>query len=187
MSTMANFNVLLRWKKMVAMAQRALPIDPDDTRKLFREFQLVGRQVVFGTLVTAVIQGTLGGLVCWVTGVPKPLFFGATTAFLSPIPVVGSLAVWAGVGIFRIATGHLAAGVAELVLGVLLVGVLVDDVIRPRLVGGGKKFPALFTFIGLIGGIPIFGPSGLIVGPILVALSVAILKIYSDDSEPVPR
>jgi predicted PurR-regulated permease PerM len=185
--TMSNFNVLLRWKKIVASAERNLPIEPSDTRKLFREFQQVGRQVVFGTVAAGLIQGVLGGLVCWVTGVPKAIFFGATTAFLSAIPVVGSLVVWAGVGIFRIATGHLVAGVIELILGALLVGVLVDDVIRPRLVGGGKKFPALLTFIGLLGGIPIFGPSGLIVGPVLVALCVAVLKSFSEDSEPVPK
>lgn len=95
MMTMANFNILLRWKQLVAWAQRDLPLDPAHTRKLFQEFQQVGRHVVVGTIVTGLAQGAVGGLVCWVTGVPKPAFFGAVTAFLSPIPVFGSLVVWA--------------------------------------------------------------------------------------------
>jgi len=185
MMTMSAFNVLLRWKGMVALAERALPIDPADTRKIFREFQQVGRHVVFGTFAAGLIQGALGGIVCWVTGVLKAIFFGAVTAFLSPIPVVGSLAVWASVGIFRIATGNVASGVAELILGALFVGVLVDDFIRPRLVGSKNKYPALLTFIGLFGGVAVFGPSGLIVGPILVDLCASVLKIYTDKTAPV--
>jgi predicted PurR-regulated permease PerM len=183
MMTMANFNILLRWRKLVAWAQRDLPLDPAHTRRLFREFQQVGRHVVVGTIVTGLAQGAVGGIVCWVTGVPKPAFFGAVTAFLSPIPVFGSLVVWAGVGIFRVATGHVAAGIAELVLGALFVGVLMDDFVRPKLVGGGKKFPVILTFIGLLGGVAVFGVTGLIVGPIVVALCVAILKIYNQGSE----
>ena len=186
MMTMANFNVLLRWKKLVAWAERDLPLEAIHTRNLFREFQQVGRHVVVGTLVTGLIQGAIGGLVCWVTGVPKPAFFGAVTAFLSPIPVFGSLVVWAGVGVFRVATGHVAAGIIELILGALFVGVLMDDVVRPKLVGGGKKFPVILTFIGLLGGVAVFGVTGLIVGPIVVALCVAVLKIYTRGSEPQP-
>jgi predicted PurR-regulated permease PerM len=187
MMTMANFNILLRWNKIVAWAERDLPLDRSHTRKLFREFQQVGRHVVVGTIVTGLIQGAMGGLVCWVTGVPKAAFFGALTAFLSPIPVIGSLVVWAGVGIFRIATGHVVAGTVELILGALFVGVLMDDVVRPKLVGGGAKFPAILTFIGLLGGVAVFGVSGLIAGPIIVALCVAVLKIYGTESEPLPK
>jgi len=185
MMSMANFNILLRWDKMVAWAERDLPFHPGHTRKLLREFQLVGRQVLVGTFAASLIQGTLGGLVCLVTGVPNAAFFGAVTAFLSPIPVLGSLVVWLGVGVYRIATGHVVAGVAELILGALFVGVLVDDFVRPKLVGGGPKFPAILTFIGLLGGVAVFGLGGLIVGPIVVALCVAVLKIYGQGSEPV--
>jgi predicted PurR-regulated permease PerM len=115
---------------------------------------------------------------------PQTAFFGAVTAFLSPIPVLGSLVVWAGVGIFRVATGHVVAGILELILGALFVGVLMDDVVRPKLVGGGAKFPVLLTFVGLLGGVAVFGLSGLIVGPIVVALCVAVLKIYGKGSDP---
>ncbi len=182
MMTMAHFNVLLRWKRMMVWAERDLPLDPRHTRSLFREFQQVGRQVMVGTVVTGLIQGATGGLVCFITGVPKAAFFGAVTAFLSPIPVLGSLVVWVSVGVFRIATGHVGAGILELILGALFVGVLMDDFVRPKLVGGGKKFPVVLTFIGLLGGVAVFGLSGLIVGPIVVALCVAVMKIYNTES-----
>jgi predicted PurR-regulated permease PerM len=185
MMTMAHFNILLRWKKLIAWAERDLPLNPEHTRKLLREFQHVGRRVVMGTVVTGLIQGVVGGLVCWICGVPNAAFFGAVTACLSPIPVVGSLVVWAGVGVGLMLTGQVAAGIAELILGALFVSVLGDDFIRPKLVGGGDKYPALLTFIGLFGGVAVFGLSGLIVGPIVVALCDAVLKIYTAESEPV--
>jgi predicted PurR-regulated permease PerM len=186
--TMAHFNVLLRWKKLIGWAERDLPLNPDHTRKLLREFQHVGRRVVLGTVVTGLLQGGMGALVCWVTGVPNAAFFGAVTACLSPIPIVGSLVVWAGVGSGLILTGQLTAGIAHLILGALFVSVLGDDFIRPKLVGGGEKYPALLTFVGLFGGVAVFGLSGLIVGPIVVGLCDAVLKIYTAESEPVaPR
>lgn len=186
MMTMTHFNILLRWKNLMAWAERDLPLKPNHTRKLLREFQHVGRRVVLGTVVTGLIQGAVGALVCVVTGVPNAAFFGAVTACLSPIPIVGSAVVWAGVGAAQILSGHVAAGVAHLILGALFVSVLGDDFIRPKLVGGGKKFPALLTFIGLFGGVAVFGLSGLIVGPIVVALCDAVLKIYTAETEPVP-
>lgn len=185
MMTMAHFNILLRWNKLIAWAERDLPLKPDHTRKLLREFKHVGRRVVLGTVVTGVIQGVVGGLVCWVTGAPNAAFFGAVTACLSPIPVIGSAVVWAAVGTGQMLTGHVAAGIIELILGALFVSVLGDDYIRPKLVGGGEKFPTLLTFIGLFGGVAVFGLSGLIVGPIVVALCDAVLKLYTAESEPV--
>jgi predicted PurR-regulated permease PerM len=188
MMTMAHYNILLRWKKLIGWAERDLPLNPDHTRKLLREFRQVGRRVVLGTVVTGLFQGVVGGLVCWVTGVPNAAFFGAVTACLSPLPIVGSAVVWVGVGAAQLLSGHVAAGIAELILGALFVSVLGDDFIRPKLVGGGQKFPTLLTFIGLFGGVAVFGLSGLIVGPIVVALCDAILKIYTAESEPVaPR
>ncbi|HEX2879509.1 MAG TPA: AI-2E family transporter, partial [Polyangiaceae bacterium] len=99
--------------------------------------------------------------------------------------IVGSAVVWAGVGTAQILSGQVAAGIAHLVLGALFVSLLGDDFIRPKLVGGGEKYPALLTFIGLFGGVAAFGLSGLIVGPIVVALCDAVLKIYTAESEPV--
>ena len=83
-------------------------------------------------------------------------------------------------GFFRISTGHLRAGLVELAYGALVLSLAIDTVVRPRLVGR-DELPVLFTFIGLIGGVAIFGLIGLVEGPVLVSLCIATLKIYDDE------
>jgi predicted PurR-regulated permease PerM len=174
---LAVYYVLLNWPDVIARAERGLPFDPLHTRALFGEFKVVGKQVLFGTVSTGLIQGVLATLGFWITGVPEAIFLGAVTAAVSLLPGIGVMLVWFAMGVFRILTGHVAGGVTELIWGAVVVSLIVDTVIRPRLVGRGH-LPAIFTFVGLIGGVQVFGLIGLIVGPVVVSLCVALLRIY---------
>jgi predicted PurR-regulated permease PerM len=183
---LAAYYVLLHWSAIVAQAERDLPFDPKHTRALFGEFHNVGRQILFGTVSAGLLQGLLAALGYWMTGVSEAPFLGALTAVLSLVPGIGATLVWLPVGLFRVFTGHVGAGIAELAYGAVVVGIAIDYVVRPRLVGR-DNLPAVFTFIGLIGGVAVFGLIGLILGPVLVSLCVAVLKIYHDEivSDPV--
>jgi predicted PurR-regulated permease PerM len=119
----------------------------------------------------------------WITGVPEAAFLGAATAVASLVPGVGTLIVWVPAGIFLIATGHPVMGVLELVWGSLVVVGASDYVIRPRLVGGHGTMPPLLTFAALFGGVEVFGLAGLIVGPLIMSVSFAVLKIFAQDAE----
>jgi predicted PurR-regulated permease PerM len=163
---------------MSLRAQEALPLRPDYTRRLFDEFRRVGRTTLLGTIVTGLAQGlfaTVGYALC---GVPKPLFFGAATAVASLVPAVGTMLVWVPVGIVRILTGHAVSGIFELVWGAVFIAAISDYVVRPRLVGGDSETPSLVTFTALFGGVEVFGLEGLIVGPVLMALAIAVLRLY---------
>ena len=175
--------VLRRWREIRLAAEEMLPIRPRYTRAILDEFQRVGSTTLLGTVVTGLAQGAFAGLGYWITGVPEPAFFGAATAVLSLVPGVGTLIVWVPVGIFLLATGHPAMGVLELVWGGLVVVGASDYIIRPRLVGGHGTMPPLFTFAALFGGVEVFGLSGLILGPLIVAVSFAILRIFAQDAE----
>jgi predicted PurR-regulated permease PerM len=177
---LATYYVLLHWPDIVTRAEHDLPFNPLHTRALFGEFHNVGRQVLFGTVSAGLVQGLLAALGYWMTGVPEAPFLGALTAVVSLVPGIGATLVWLPIGLFRIFTGHPASGAAEIVYGAVVVGVVVDYVIRPRLVGR-DHIPALFTFIGLFGGVAVFGLIGLILGPMLVSLCLAILKIYDEE------
>jgi len=179
--TLAAYYVLRHWDEIVHHAERIFPFAPHHTRALFGQFRKVGSEVLRGTVVTGVIQGVFAGLGYWITGVPDPAFFGALTAVASIVPAVGTLLVWIPAGIYLMATGHVAAGVVELVWGALVVGILTDYVIRPRLVGRGAGVPAILTFVSLFGGVEVFGFIGLIVGPVIVTLCVAVLKTYEEE------
>jgi predicted PurR-regulated permease PerM len=184
--TMTTFYVLVHWLQVVQSSQRDLPFHPSHTRALLDEFRETGKQVLFGNVSAGLIQGVLAGVGYWATGVPKPALFGAITAVASLVPAIGTFIAWAGCGVYLIAVGHTWAGIAELAYGALIIGALVDYVIRPRLVATRNSIPALLTFIGLLGGTQVFGLIGLVLGPLIVTMCMAILKIYDEAAAPNP-
>ena len=175
--------VLRRWKEITVRAEEMLPIRPRYTRAILEEFQRVGRTTLLGTVVTGLAQGAFAAVGYWITGVPEAAFFGAATAILSLVPGVGTLIVWVPAGVFLIVTGHPGMAVLELVWGGLIVVGASDYIIRPRLVGGHGTMPPLFTFAALFGGVEVFGLAGLILGPLIMSVSFAILRIFAQDAE----
>ena len=174
------YYVLRHWNEIVARAEIDLPLDPRHTRALFGQFRKVGGAVLRGTVVTGAVQGVFAGIGYWICGVPNPAFLGALTAAASIVPGIGTALVWLCVGAYLIATHHVAAGIIELTYSTLVVAVVTDYVIRPRLVGGAQGVPAILTFVSLFGGVEVFGIIGLIVGPVIVTLCVAVLKTYEE-------
>jgi predicted PurR-regulated permease PerM len=169
--------VLRRGEALERSAERMLPISPRHTRTLIVEFRRVGRAVLLGSVVTGIAQGLCAGLIFLAVGLPEPLFFGMLTAVASLFPGVGTMLVWVPAGIYFLATGQVGRGIIELVASAFVVIGFCDYVLRPRLVGG-ESMPALLTFIALFGGIEAFGLIGLIVGPLLMSIAVAVLRLY---------
>jgi predicted PurR-regulated permease PerM len=176
--TLTAYAVLRHWNRVVERLEVTLPLDRRHTHALLDQFRRVGRQVLLGTLVTGGVQGLFAFLGYWLTGVPDPAFFGVITAVASVVPAVGTMLVWVPVGIYRIATGHVGGGLVVLIVGALFVVGASDYFVRPRLVGSDKDVPVLLTFVSLFGGVEVFGLVGLVLGPVIVALSLAVLKTY---------
>jgi predicted PurR-regulated permease PerM len=174
--------ILRNWQRIALRAQETLPLRPDYTRDLFDEFRRVGRTTLLGTILTGLAQGVFATVGYAVTRVPEPLFFGAATAVASLIPAVGTLLVWVPVGVVLIVTGHSIAGIAELAWASLTVVGVSDYVIRPRLVGGEGEMPSLITFVALFGGVEVFGLKGLILGPVVMSLAIAVLRLYAKEA-----
>jgi predicted PurR-regulated permease PerM len=135
------------------------------------------RAVVFGIVLTALAQGVLAGLGYWVAGVPAPALWGLITALVSLIPFVGPV-VWIGLSL-----GLLAHGETQAALGLFLWGALVvswvDNLIRPLVISGPTRIPFLLVFLGVLGGLNAFGLIGLFLGPVLLAVSVAIWREWA--------
>jgi predicted PurR-regulated permease PerM len=170
--------VLRHWPSLARRAEYLMPINPHHTRRLMREVHRLGRTVVVGNFGTAIVQGTIAGVGFWIGHVPQPAFFGAITAVASLVPAFGTLLVWVPAGVFLIATGHVGAGIFELVWGSLAVVGLCDYVVRPRLVGGGETMSTWLMFVALFGGIKLFGFVGFLLGPLLVGIAIAALRLY---------
>lgn len=181
-TVMAMHFFLRHWRATATRMEIVLPLDPRHTRALLEEFRHVGRAVLLGTVLTGLAQGMLAGLGYWITGVPQPAFFGALTAVASLIPGVGTLLIWVPAGAYLMLTEHFTAGVIELIWGALVVVGVSDYVIRPRLVGDPEGMPALLTFAALFGGVEVMGLPGLIIGPVLMSLALAALRIYEAEA-----
>lgn len=170
--------VLRHWKQIVAALAAVAPFEAGHTQALLAEFRRVGRITVTGTVVTGLAQGVLATIGYLIADVPQAVFFGICTAFASLIPAVGTLLVWIPIGVYLFLSGHPTRAIIELLWGALIIVGVSDYVIRPRL-ASASAMPAVLVFIALFGGLEAFGVSGLIVGPVVMSLAVAVLRIYS--------
>jgi predicted PurR-regulated permease PerM len=132
------------------------------------------RAVVFGIVLTALAQGVLAGLGYWVAGVSAPALWGVITALVSLIPFVGPV-VWIGLSLALLANGETQAALGLFLWGALVVS-WVDNLIRPLVISGPTRIPFLLVFLGVLGGLKAFGLIGLFLGPVLLAVSVAIWR-----------
>ena len=177
-SLMTMYYVLLEWPHLPVRLERVLPLDPRHTRALILEFRDVARGALIGTIATAMVQGVFAGIGYAFGSVPQPVTWGLMTAIASFVPIVGTAMVYVPISIYLMATGHLAAGVLVLTWGVLVVMAVSDYWIRPRIVGGKGQGHPFLILVAILGGLEVFGLPGLFVGPVLMTMFVAILRIY---------
>ncbi len=156
----------------------AVPLQTHHTRRLLDQFATVVRATVKGNIVIALIQGVLGGAAFWVLGLPGPLLWGALMAMLSLLPAVGAALVWVPVAIYYFATGALWAALGLTLWGVLVIG-LVDNLLRPVLVGRDTRMPDYLVLIATLGGIAVFGLNGFVIGPVIAAMFLVAWDLFS--------
>ena len=154
-----------------------IPLGDDHKHLLIQKFITVVRATVKGNLVVAATQGALGGFIFWVLGIEGALLWGVIMAFLSLLPAVGSALIWAPVAVYFMVTGNYWDGGVLILFGVLVIG-LVDNVLRPLLVGKDTKMPDYVILISTIGGLATFGLNGFVIGPLLAALFMAVWSLF---------
>ncbi len=171
------FFMLRDGRSLVELLVRALPLGDAREQLLFTKFAEVARATVKGNLVVAVTQGTLGGIIFWALDIRGPLLWGVVMTLLSLIPVVGAGLIWAPVAIYLFAIGNWIQGTVLVVFGVAVIG-LVDNFLRPILVGRDTKLPDYIVLLSTLGGFVLFGMNGFVVGPLIAALFVAFWEIF---------
>ncbi len=165
--------------------REAIPMESEIKRNIFSKFTTVIRATVKGNIVVAVLQGALGGLIFWFLGIHAPVLWGTLMAFLSLLPAVGAALVWIPVAIYFLATGAIWQGVVLVAFGVLVIG-LVDNILRPVLVGKDTKMPDYVILVSTIGGMALFGLNGFVIGPVIAAMFMAAWDIFAKARQPDP-
>jgi predicted PurR-regulated permease PerM len=156
----------------------AIPLNAKHLRNLSEKFTTVIRATVKGNIAVAVVQGALGGLAFWFLDVHAPVLWAVLMAFLSLLPAVGAGLVWGPVALYYLATGAAWQGWALIAYGVLVIG-MVDNVLRPVLVGKDTKMPDYIVLISTLGGMAIFGLNGFVIGPLIAAMFMAVWDIFA--------
>ena len=170
---------LLRDGRALAEGIReAIPLRGEQKAALFTRFADVVRATVKGGILVAMAQGMLGGIAFWFLEIHAALLWAVLMAFLSLIPAIGATLVWLPVAIYFLATGSIWQGVGLILYGVLVIG-LVDNLLRPFLVGKGSKLPDYVVLISTLGGIEVFGLNGFVVGPLIAAMFMVSWEIFS--------
>lgn len=153
------------------------PLSPRETSDVLDKIRETIRTMVYGTLLVAALQGFLAGLAFWWLDLPAPVMWGAVMAILSILPIFGSALVWVPAAIYLALSGEVSQALLLTAWGALLVG-MVDNVVKPMIVRGTMHLHTIPVFIAIVGGIAVFGATGLVLGPLVLAVLVGLLDVW---------
>ncbi len=164
-------------EKIVSALPNVLPLSAEQSEEfLARITQVIGASV-YGVVSIAFLQGVLGGLAFWVLGVPSPLLWAVVLAFLCMIPLAGSFFVWGPAAIYLILTNHMTKGIILVLWGALVIST-VDNLLRPKLIRNQTRLHELLVLFAVLGGISMFGLLGIVLGPVILAITLGLLDTF---------
>ena len=156
---------------------KSFPMDDDQERLLMNKFSTVIKATVKGTILIAIVQGSIGGLILLSLDIEGSILWGAMMALFSVVPGIGASIIWLPIALMLIFNGALIKGLVLIVSGIFIIG-LVDNLLRPYLVGKETNLPDYLILLSTLGGITIFGLSGFIIGPVVTALFIALWSTF---------
>lgn len=177
-----TFFLLRDGDRIAERVKWAIPLDPELRDRLIDHFVTVVRATMRGTVVVAILQGLVGGIVFWLLGIEAPILWGLLMALFSLFPAVGTGIVWVPVAIYLFATGSYTDGMILVFCGLFVIG-MIDNALRPILVGHEARLPEFVVLIATIAGLNLMGLTGVIAGPIIAALFLAAWNIAGERRE----
>ncbi len=166
--------------RLMAQIRRAVPLAEEHKNHIAAKFMGMARATIKGSLIVAVVQGALGGITFWLLGIEAAMLWGVLMGVFSLIPAVGTGIIWIPVAIYLIATGSVVKGLILIGVGVGIIS-MVDNVLRPMLVGKDTGLPDWLLLVTTLGGISLFGFNGILIGPLVAAMFVAVWHITERD------
>lgn len=154
-----------------------LPLENNQAEAIMARTREVIDASVYGVIAVSIIQGTLGGLAFWILGLPSAIIWGVAMTFLSMIPMLGAFVVWVPAAIYLALTGHWTKAIILVLWGTLVIG-MIDNFLRPKLVGGRTRLHELLIFFSVLGGLAVFGVLGVVLGPVVLAIAVALRDVF---------
>ncbi len=167
-------------KKIIEMIIHTLPIGDESERLLLAKFAEVSRATIKGTLLVGIVQGVIGGITFYLLGIQSAVFWGVVMILLSILPAIGSALVWLPAAIYLFTNGMLMKGVILIFVGVFVIG-MIDNILRPILVGRDTKMPDYLILLSTLGGLSLIGISGFVLGPVIAAFFLSIWVMFANE------
>lgn len=177
-----TFYFLKDGNTLAIFIKRLLPFSEAQKDRLEQRVRQMVIAAIYGGLAVAVAQGMLGGVAFLIFGLPSPVFWGTAMAVLSLVPLFGCTIIWLPTGIYLLLSGSIMKGIGFLVYCLLLI-TSIDNIIKPLVIGGRTKLHTLLVFFSVLGGIKFMGFLGFIMGPLVTALCLSLLEIYTFEEE----
>jgi len=174
---MALFFFLRDRHHVIRSLRSMLPLSHTEADEVFNRVDDTITATVFGSLVVAFVQGCMGGLIFWWLDLPSPLLWAAVMGILAVIPVLGTFVIWMPTAIGLALQGDWTSAAILVTWGTLAIG-LIDNLLYPFIVGKRMRFHTLVVFIAIVGGLALFGASGIVLGPVVLAVANALLDIW---------
>ena len=171
------FYILRDREKAVALMQDALPLSDSEFSGLCDRFTNTIFATVLGTAAVSALQGALGGGMFWWLGLPAPVFWGVLMALVAVVPFLGAFVIWVPAALFLALSGEFASAILLTFWGTIVVG-LVDNLVYPILVGKKLMMHTIPSFVAIVGGVILLGAPGVVLGPLVVSISLALMEIW---------
>lgn len=162
-----------------------LPVPKDQLEKIVKKFHEMGRALIVGNGLCGIVQGILGGLGFFIFGLHSPFLWGTVIGFMAFLPVIGASVVFIPAAIILLIQGKVGIGVGYLIYN-MVYSSIVEYIIKPRLIGKGMQMNSLLVFIGIVGGIKLFGIMGIIYGPLIITVFLTLAEIYRLEYKELP-
>lgn len=179
------FFFLRDWERILGAVIRALPLGDVREQRLLTKFAEVSRATMKGTLVVAIVQGGIGGVTFAILGIEASIFWGVVMGVFSLLPAIGPAIVWVPAAVILIALGSVWKAIVIIFVGTFVIG-LVDNLLRPILVGRDTKMPDYLVLLSTLGGLAVFGIAGVVAGPLIAALFLVVWEMFAEEyAEPI--
>ncbi|HSW61941.1 MAG TPA: AI-2E family transporter [Dissulfurispiraceae bacterium] len=173
----AIFFMLIDGLRFLQKGKDYMPFREEDKHRLADQIHDIVVSTIYGGVIVGIIQGLIAGIAFAIVDFKSPVLWGFATGMASFIPILGAAAVWAPAVLYLFATGATSKAVALLIIGAFGIS-LIDNILKPLIIGNRVKMPMLIILFSVLGGIKLFGLIGLILGPLVIALFVSVLEIF---------
>ncbi len=171
------FFLLRDGQRFLAKARDFMPFSEQEKDRLATQAKDMIVSTVYGGAIVAIIQGLLGGVAYYVLGINSPVMWGVAMSVMSFVPLVGTFSIWGPASAFFVLTGNPVKGAGLFIYGVLIIS-MVDNILRPLIIGSRTKMPTILILFSVLGGIKLFGMIGFVMGPLIMAVFLSVLDIF---------